>query len=413
MKAVLITIGNEILNGQVVDTNAAWLAQGLLEIGIPVQEKWSVGDEIEEITGALDRGTLKADVIITTGGLGPTRDDLTCEAIAGWMKVDRVFHTGTFEKLTKIFASLGRVPTDAHRIQCMLPEGVTILPNNNGTAPGMYFDVKGKHIISMPGVPFEMKAIFDPYVKELLNGLKKGPKRMSHTFNTVGEGETVLEDLIKNITNRAPNYIGFAFLPDIYKVRIRVDVDSESADHLKEYEKILEEIRVVLKDYIVGENENVLEIAIGNLVKGKKWELGTAESCTGGYVSHLITSIPGSSEYFKGGIISYSNELKQSKLNVASATLEKYGAVSEQTVKEMALGALTALNVNVAVSISGIAGPAGGTAEKPVGLIWIAVANAFGKVTTKKIQLRRDRLLNIRAASNMALITLYRFLSDE
>ena len=190
-------------------------------------------------------------------------------------------------------------------------------------------------------------------------------------------------------------------------------MDSESADHLKEYEKILEEIRVVLKDYIVGENDNVLEIAIGNLVKGKKWELGTAESCTGGYVSHLITSIPGSSEYFKGGIISYSNELKQSKLNVASATLEKYGAVSEQTVKEMALGALTALNVNVAVSISGIAGPAGGTAEKPVGLIWIAVANAFGKVTTKKIQLRRDRLLNIRAASNMALITLYRFLSDE
>lgn len=413
MKAALLTIGNEILNGQVVDTNAAWLAQSLLEMGVSVQEKWSVADDVEIIVEALERCTAKADIIITTGGLGPTKDDLTCEALARWMNVERVFHTETFDTLTKIFTSFGRVPGESHRIQCMLPAGVKILPNKNGTAPGMYFNFKGKHIISMPGVPFEMKVIFDPHVKELLIGLKQGPKRLSHTFNTVGEGETVLEELIKSTTDAAPSCIGFAFLPDIYKVRIRVDVDSDSNEDIEKYHEVLGAIRSTLKDYIVGENEINLEVAIGNVLKSRHWNMGTAESCTGGYISHLITSIPGSSDYFKGGIISYSNEIKQSNLNVSPDTLELHGAVSEQTVVEMAKGALAALNVPVSVAVSGVAGPGGGSVDKPVGLVWIAVADHTGNVVSKKIQLRRDRLLNIRAASNMALITLYRFLVDR
>ena len=194
MKAIILTIGNEILCGQVIDTNAAWLAQQLLAEGIAIREKWSVADDLDEIIEALDHSSKKADLIITTGGLGPTADDLTTEALSKYLKVDRFFHEDTYNQLTKIFASFGRVPMDSHRLQCMLPEGVTVLPNRAGTAPGMYCLNHGVHIISMPGVPFEMKAIFDPHVLNLLRSIKSGPKRSSHTFNTAGEGETVLED---------------------------------------------------------------------------------------------------------------------------------------------------------------------------------------------------------------------------
>lgn len=413
MKAIILTIGNEVLNGQVVDTNAAWLAQNLLEIGIPVKLKWSVGDEIEEIVQALEYSALHGEIIIATGGLGPTADDLTSEALAKWMKVDRIFHEDIFERLTKILSNFGKTPNESHRIQCLLPQGVKTIPNKNGTAPGMYFNFDGKHVIAMPGVPFEMKAIFDPHVKDLLQNIQSGPKRKSHTFNTVGEGETFLEDSIRDITIQAPAYIGFAFLPDIYKVRIRVDLDGEYESHMDTFKSVLDQIRERLKGYIVGENETTLELAIGRELKKKAWMMGTAESCTGGYTSHLITNNAGSSEYYKGSIIAYHNQVKHSTLKVQQKTLELYGAVSEETVQEMAKGALHALEVQVAVSISGIAGPTGGSVEKPVGTIWIAVADITGKIVTKKVQLRRDRQLNIRAASNMALITLYRFLVDE
>ncbi|MEP7321852.1 MAG: CinA family nicotinamide mononucleotide deamidase-related protein [Saprospiraceae bacterium] len=413
MKAILLTIGNEILSGQVVDTNAAWLAQQLLAIGIPVKEKWSVGDELAEIIEALEHASLKGDLVITTGGLGPTADDLTCEALARFMQVERIFHEHTFENLTKIFASFGRIPTESHRIQCLLPAGVKVLPNIAGTAPGMYFNHKGVHLISMPGVPFEMKAIFDPHVIELLNTVRSGPRRSSHTFNTIGEGETVLEDLIKDITDSAPRHISFAFLPDIYKVRIRVDLDSENENDVKDWLAIIDALRMRLLPYLVGENEITLEIAIGNLLKNKNWMMGTAESCTGGYVAHTITSIAGSSEYFKGSIIAYQNNLKMDLLSVPEQTLMEHGSVSEETVQAMAKGALSSLDIQVSVAISGIAGPGGGTKEKPVGLVWIALADCTGKLVSKKIQLRRDRLLNIRASSTMALILLYRFLLNE
>ena len=413
MKAIILTIGNEILCGQVIDTNAAWLAQQLLAEGIPVKEKWSVGDELKDIIEALDHASKKGDLIITTGGLGPTADDLTCEALANYMHVERKFHESTFENLTRIFASFGRVPADSHKAQCMLPESVTILPNTAGTAPGMYFHYNGTHIISMPGVPFEMKAIFDPYVLQVLRKIKSGPRRSSHTFNTVGEGETVLEDLIKDITQSAPSNIGFAFLPDIYRVRIRVDLDSENEQDIATWHTIIDALRVRLAGVLVGENDVNLELAIGNILKQKQWMMSTAESCTGGFIAHLVTSIAGSSDYYKGSIIAYHNEVKENNLHVPSQTIELHGAVSEETVIAMAKGALTTLHADVSIAISGIAGPGGGTSEKPVGLVWIALANKDGKLTTKKLQLRRDRMLNIKAAATMALILLYRFLLDE
>lgn len=413
MKAILLTIGNEVLNGQVVDTNAAWIAQALLEIGIPIREKWSVADEISEIIYALENASPRSEIIITTGGLGPTVDDLTCEALAQFMGVQREFHTDTFDKLNQIFTSIGRIPTESHRIQCLLPKGVQVLPNINGTAPGMYFFYKNKHFISLPGVPFEMKGIFHPHVKNLLETLRTGPKRRSHTFNTIGEGETFLEDLIKDITQNASKSIGFAFLPDLYKVRIRVDLDSTTKKDIENFEEILARIRSRLVMYTVGENDQTLELAIGKELLRRNWMMATAESCTGGYISHLITSNSGSSNYYKGSVIAYSNEMKTSLLGVKVITLEEEGAVSDLTVLEMATGAIKALHVEVAIAISGIAGPGGGTVEKPVGLVWIAVADIDGKQMTKKIQLRRDRLLNIRAASNMALITLYKFLMNE
>ncbi|MBK6390550.1 MAG: CinA family nicotinamide mononucleotide deamidase-related protein [Saprospiraceae bacterium] len=413
MKAIILTIGNEVLSGQVVDTNAAWIAQQLLEIGLAVREKWSVADDISEIISALANATDKGEIIITTGGLGPTADDLTTEALAEFMKVSRSFHEDTFDRLSKMFASIGRVPGPQHKIQCMLPEGVTILPNNAGTAPGMYFNFEGRHLISMPGVPMEMKAIFDPFVIELLKSIRTGPRRRSHTFNTIGEGETVLEDLLKVITANVPSNINFAFLPDIYKVRVRVDVDSDSNEDILLWEEIIGQVRSILAPCLAGENEVTLEVAVGNLLKQKNWMAGTAESCTGGYLAHMITSIPGSSDYFKGGMVAYSNSIKSEYLQVSQDILNQHGAVSEETVKAMAIGAIKQLKVDVAVSVSGIAGPGGGTPEKPVGLVWIGLANNKGKVMAQKIKLRRDRLNNIRAASIMALILMHRFLLDE
>lgn len=413
MKAVLITIGNEVLNGQVVDTNAAWLAQQLLAEGIPVVEKWSVGDELNAIVQALQHAMGKADVILTTGGLGPTSDDLTSEAFAQFLNVPRVFHAPTYQQIENLFKQLGRKPGDSHLEQARLPEGVDILPNSAGTAPGMHFKVDGKHLIAMPGVPFEMKAIFDPFVKSLLKSVQSGPTRHSHTFYTAGEGETFLEDQIKDITSQVPANIGFAFLPDLFKVRIRVDLDSDSDCDQDQWQDVIGKIRLRLKPFIVGEGDLTLEKAIGKILSGKGWMMGTAESCTGGYIAHLLTSNAGSSDYFKGSVIAYHNQIKSKSLGVLQETLDTFGAVSEETVREMALGALDTLGVDVSVAVTGIAGPTGGSAEKPVGTVWIGIADKAGKLKTKKIQLRRDRLLNIQAASTMALIVLYRFLMDE
>jgi len=413
MKAILITIGNEVLNGQVVDTNSAWLAQQLLAERIPVVEKWSVADELNAIVQALRNACSKGDLILTTGGLGPTADDLTCEALAEFMKVKRVFHSPTYEKIETLFKQLGRTPGNSHLEQARLPEGADLLPNPAGTAPGMHFIFNGKHLISMPGVPFEMKAIFDPYVLQLLRSIRSGPARLSHTFHTAGEGETFLEDMIKDITTQAPGNISFAYLPDLFKVRIRVDLDSDSLEDQKQWLNLIDQIRNRLKRYIVGEGDLTLEKSIGKLLVNKGWMMGTAESCTGGQIAHLLTSNPGASDYFKGSVIAYHNQIKTSCLKVSKVTLDTFGAVSEETVMEMAAGALNALDVQVAVAVTGIAGPTGGSVEKPVGTIWIGIADQSGKLKSKKIQLRRDRILNIQAAATMALILLYRFLVDE
>ncbi len=413
MKAILITIGNEVLNGQVVDTNAAWLAQQLLAEGIPVVEKWSVSDDIKAIVQALQQASGKGDIILTTGGLGPTADDLTSEAFAQFMHIPRVFHAPTYEKIETLFNQLGRLPGVSHLEQARLPEGVEVIPNSAGTAPGMHFLFNGKHFIAMPGVPFEMKAIFDPHVKNLLRSLNTGPSRFSHTFHTAGEGETFLEDLIKDITRQAPSNISLAFLPDLYKVRIRVDLDSDSLADQDIWTDIINQIRTRLAKFIVGEADLTLEKAIGRILTNKGWMLGTAESCTGGHIAHLITSNAGASDYYQGSIVAYHNQLKVNILKVNQDTLDQQGAVSEETVKAMAMGALDALKVDVALAVTGIAGPTGGSPEKPVGTVWICAAFKSGKFKTKKIQLRRDRLLNIQASSTMALIVLYRLLMDE
>ena len=277
----------------------------------------------------------------------------------------------------------------------------------------MYCKVNDVHIIALPGVPFEMKAIFDPHVIDLLREIKSGPRRISHTFNTVGEGETVLEELLRPITSALPTNVGFAFLPDIYRVRIRVDLDSESEADYQAWLSTLELVRTALKTYLVGENEITLEVAIGQLLQKRNWMLATAESCTGGYLAHLITSISGASMYYKGSIVAYHNAIKEGLLYVDKATLDEYGSVSEETVIAMAQGALKSLDTQVAVSISGIAGPGGGTASKPVGLVWLALADTNGRLKTYKINRSRDRSINIRGAAVMALILLHRFLLPE
>jgi len=402
MKATIITIGDEILIGQVIDTNSAWLGEQLSLLGVKVHQIVSISDKEEDIKRALQQQMSVSDIIILTGGLGPTNDDITKKALVEYFGSEMVFDNNTFSRIKKYFNSRGIPVLQAHKEQCNMPANAEILDNNLGTAPGMLFSQEGKMILSMPGVPYEMKWIFANrflpiYVKRVSND-----KYIYHrTIKTAGKGETTIEENIGDILEILPSYMSIAYLPSTGSVRLRISSISDQ-DVSEEVDKYADIIRERLGRIVYGMDDDTIESALLQLYREKNLTIGTAESCTGGLVAHKLTSVSGSSQVYQGSIVSYSYGLKEKLLQVSHDTLIKEGAVSENTVIEMLKGLLDTSSVDVGIAISGIAGPGGGTPEKPVGTIWMAWGSK-DNIRTKLLNLSKNRKLNIEYTSVAAL----------
>lgn len=406
----IIGIGDELLIGQVVDTNSAFMGKLLNLNGMEVSKKICIADGLEDINQALEQSLQDSDVVLITGGLGPTKDDMTKKALAMFFGVEMVFSDPSWKHIQNFAKALNFPLSDAHKEQAYMPENATLLTNKVGTAPAMWIEHEGKIIVSMPGVPYEMEYLMKKEVVPKLQRQFKLRPIIHRTLLTIGIGESMLADAISDIEEELPTHIKLAYLPSLGSVRLRLSGRGEDEEALKQtLKKYGDAIYDKVGKFIFGEGDTNVAEVIGELLKEKNWTLATAESCTGGYIAHKITENAGSSAYYQGSIIAYDNAVKQSLLNVDAKTLEAHGAVSEQTVIEMAKGTLAALNVDVALSISGIAGPGGGTSEKPVGTIWIAVATE-DKIKTFKIQGGKKRAQNIQYATTRAFGLLWSFL---
>jgi len=410
MTAQILTIGDEILIGQIIDSNSAWIAEQLNLQGIQVTKIISISDTANAIREALDNCFSETDLVLMTGGLGPTKDDITKKTLAEYYGVGMSFHEESFERLSRIFARWGRETTSAHREQCYMPDNAKILVNKAGTAPGMWFASSGKIAVSMPGVPYEMKYLMEHEVLPMISKIFSGKQIFHRTILTIGEGESRIAHRIQDIEEQLPDYIKLAYLPNLGQVRLRLSATGDNPIQLKkELEDQVALVKARIPEFIFGYEKDTIENVMGQLLVKNKKTIATAESCTGGLVAHRITSIPGSSAYYEGSVVAYSYGLKEKLLNVPSKTLETHGAVSEETVKAMLSGLLTRFRTDIGIAISGIAGPGGGTPEKPVGTIWIAVGDK-NKTDTLKLQLGKSRSNNIKYTATKALDMVRQFL---
>lgn len=410
MQAEIITIGDEILIGQIVDTNSAWMAKELNSIGINVGKITSISDQETDIVSSLEQAMERVSLVLITGGLGPTNDDITKKTLSDFFGMNLVQNDLLYAKIEQRLAERGIPMNRFNREQALVPDGARIITNNHGTAPCMWFEREGKVVISMPGVPFEMKGIMqDDILKSLVQHFST-PVILHKTVMTQGIGESVMAQMLEEWEGDLPACVKLAYLPSPGVLRLRMSL---TGDNRKELEGIVEEqlfkLEKIISKNIFGYDDQPMELAVAKLLSDKAKTLGTAESCTGGNIAHLITSHAGSSAYFKGSIVAYSNEVKENVLQVNGADLEKYGAVSQEVVEQMAGGAQKLLNTDYAIATSGIAGPDGGTEEKPVGTVWIAVAGPE-EVISHKFDLYKNRERNIRVASLNALNMLRKIL---
>ncbi len=416
MFAEIITIGDEILIGQIVDTNSAWIARHLNNIGIRIKQISSVSDDRQHILTALAEAKNRADIILITGGLGPTKDDITKKTIAEYFGVGLIENKEALSNVESIFLRLrGTLANmlDVNKQQAMVPENCEVILNKNGTAPGMWFNVDGTIYVSMPGVPFEMMYMMEEGVIPKLKATLKLPVIVHKTILTVGEGESYLANKIADIEDSLPSHIKLAYLPKLGQVRLRLSGDGEDEAALKtEIEEFAARITERVGKHVVAQQDISLEQVVLNLMRKKGLKLAVAESCTGGYISHLLTQHAGSSDVFLGGAVTYSNELKEGLLGVKQTTIEQYGAVSEQTVTEMVEGALANFNADYAIAVTGIAGPGGGTPDKPVGTVWVGVAKR-GKTMVKKFTFGSKRAQNIERSAVGALFMLITLLREN
>jgi nicotinamide-nucleotide amidase len=397
--AEIITIGDEILYGQIVDTNSQWMSAELDKACIKIVRKTTIGDTEEEILQTLKEAELRADIILITGGLGPTNDDLTKPCLVKYFDTKLVMNDEALTNLTSIFNKLGKPVSEVNRQQAALPEACEMIPNNMGTAAGMWFNKDNKTFVSMPGVPHEMKRMMTDYIIPKLQVKYETPVIYHKVVKTVGIGESDLAELIVDWEENLPENIKLAYLPSLAQAKLRLTAfGSEYKQVVREVDKQIVGLKKIINKYIFGFDKDKLEEVIGKMLLDSNQNIAVAESCTGGYISHLITSVPGSSGYFRGGITPYQNDVKINLLEVHSETIFEHGAVSEETVKEMAENVRKLYHTDYGLATSGIAGPGGATPEKPVGTIWIAVANGE-KTTTRKLQLWKDRELNIKTTA--------------
>ncbi|CUO47252.1 competence/damage-inducible protein A [Bacteroides finegoldii] len=405
MFAELITIGDELLIGQVVDTNSAWMGRELNNIGIEVLRIVSVRDREEEILEAIDNAMKRVNIVLVTGGLGPTKDDITKQTLCKYFNTELIFSEEVFENVKRVLA--GKIPMNKlNKGQAMVPKNCTVINNPVGSASVSWFERDGKVLVSMPGVPQEMTTVMAESVLPKLHERFQTDVIMHQTFLVQHYPESVLAEKLEAWEVALPDCIKLAYLPKLGIIRMRLTGrghDRKEVETLLNREKA--KLETILGEDIFSEEDTPLEVIIGELLKKRKLTVSTAESCTGGSIAERLTSIAGSSEYFKGSIVAYSNEVKKDLLYVSSETLEKYGAVSEETVVEMVKGAMKALKTDCAVATSGIAGPGGGTPEKPVGTVWIA-AGYKNEIRTYKQETNRGRAMNIERAGNNALLML-------
>lgn len=408
---IIITIGDELLIGQVIDTNSAWIGTELNKIGISVLRRIAVGDSADEIVYALDEAMKKADVVLITGGLGPTKDDITKHTLARYFNSELTVNQEVLNDIIAFFTRVKRPMIESNYKQAEVPASCKAIRNLSGTAPGMWFEKDKKVVVSMPGVPFEMKEMMTGYV---LPELKKRftQEHIEHfTIMTSGIGESFLAEKIKDWEEALPANIKLAYLPNLSQVRLRLSARGNDIDLLKKQitEQVNKLIPIISTNIYALEDTNI-ETVIGRELLKRKQTVATAESCTGGFIAHKITSIPGSSEWYNGSVVAYQNQIKQDLLRVRASNLLTFGAVSEEVVREMAEHARVLLHSDYAIAVSGIAGPDGGTPEKPVGLVWVAVANDQA-VYTRQFQFTRTRLQNIEMTAHNALFMLYRIMN--
>ena len=409
MKGTIITIGDEILIGQIMDTNSAWLGNELALLGVEVVQMITIADKQLAIHQALDLALAQSDLVVITGGLGPTKDDITKKALAEYVGTELELDEELVTRIKGYFTSRNIPFLKAHHEQCLMPRSAKSLNNQLGTAPGMLFEKNGQYLLSMPGVPYEMKDIFSNSFMPEFNKLNKTNYRIYHrTIKTVGQGETRIAEKIEDIVSHLPKDISMSYLPSLGEVKLRLTARS-SEDLSSTVDELTTQIIARVPDLVYGTDKINLSTALRNLMCDRGLTLSTAESCTGGYLAHQLTTVPGSSGYYMGSIIAYDYKPKQALLNVSAQTLQEHGAVSEETVIEMLSGVLDKFQTSLGVAISGIAGPGGGLPDKPVGTIWMAWGTKED-VQTYKLTLSKDRAKNIEYTATAAMNALRKFI---
>ena len=411
----IITIGDELLIGQVVDTNSAYIAQEMNKIGVWIRQRIAVGDVKEDIKKALDEESKHSDIIILTGGLGPTADDITKPVLCEYFGAQMIVNEQVLDHVRYLFEKVYRRPgplLDVNIKQAEVPNVCSVLHNERGTAPGMWFESKGKVFVSLPGVPHEMKGLMQEKVIPKLKEHFTMPAIVHQVIFTAGVGESMLADRIKDWEAALPKHIKLAYLPNYGMVRLRMTATGDDKNKLEEeIESQLKQLKPLIADWYVIDNDLTMQQVVGKMLKERKQTTSSAESCTGGYIAHLLTLDAGASSNYKGTVVCYDNQVKIDVLKVDKKDIDELGAVSEPVVIQMVKGALEVLKTDYAIATSGIMGPDGGSEKKPVGMVWVAVGNK-DKIVTKEFQFRFDRVRNIELTAMNALNMLRRFILD-
>lgn len=395
INALIITIGDEILIGQILDSNKKWMAQQLTSIGVTVRHMLTISDSKKAILDALQNSINQYDIILMTGGLGPTKDDITKKTIAEFFNTPLVENKHVLEDVKIFFEHRGKKMKPVHFEQALVPQNATVIRNTTGTAPGMLFKSEKSILFSMPGVPFEMKKMVGLSILSHIQSNYDLPAIVHQTLNTVGIGESSIAEILTEFENNLPVSTSLAYLPSPGGVRLRLTTIGESNKEALQLNQALgEKVQQLLGDFVFSTQDQAIAAFISEILKEKNLTISTAESCTGGNIANELTNFEGSSQYFIGSVISYANQIKIAELGVQESILNTFGAVSEEVVTQMALGIREKYKTDYAIATSGIAGPGGGTPDKPVGTIWISVANKEG-VIAEKLTLGDDRLINI------------------